>query len=41
MEDMIKIVKSIEESGLLTKGTSEAIKDKRRIYSNVIRNISC
>ena len=41
MEDMMKIVKSIEESGLLTKGTSEAIKDKRRIYSNVIRNISC
>ena len=28
MEDIIKIVKSLEESGLLIKGISEAIKNE-------------
>ena len=39
----MKIVKSLEKSGLLVKGISETIKDetKRGISSNVIRNISC
>ena len=42
----MKIVKSLEESGLLIKGISEIIKNeafkpKRRIFSNVIRNTSC
>ena len=45
MEDIMKIVKSHKESGLLTKGISKTIKNeakKRRwISSNVIRNISC
>ena len=43
MEDIMKIVKSLEKSGLLVKGISETIKDetKRGISSNVIRNISC
>ena len=45
MEDIMKIVKSRKESGLLTKGSSKTIKNeakKRRwISSNVIRNISC
>ena len=34
MEDIMKIVRSLEESGLLIKGISETIK-------NVVRNISC
>ena len=43
MEDIMKIVKSLEKSGLLVKGITETIKDetKRGISSNVIRNISC
>ena len=43
MEDIMKIVKSLEKSGLLVKGISETFKDetKRGISSNVIRNISC
>ena len=42
MEDIIKIVKSLEESGLLIKGISERIKNKGReqISFNVIRNIN-
>ena len=43
---IMKIVKSLEESGLLIKGFSETIKNdakdkKRRISYKVIRNISC
>ena len=30
MKDIMKMVKSLEESGLLIKWTSETIKDKRR-----------
>ena len=51
MEDIIKMIKSIEESGLQMKGISERIeneakkkknkKTKRRTFFNVIRNISC
>ena len=46
MEDIMRIVKSIEESGLLIKGISETIKNeakeqKEGISFNVIRNISC
>ena len=43
MEDIIKIVKSLEDSGLLIKGNSETIKEeakaqKRRISWNFIRH---
>ena len=46
MEVIMKIVKSLEESGLLIKGISETIKNdakeqKRRTSSNVIKNIRC
>ena len=46
MEDIMEIVKSFEESGLLVKGISETIKNetkqtKRRTSSSAIRNISC
>ena len=46
MEDIMKIVKSLEEPGLLIKGISKTIKNeakekKRRISFNVTRNISC
>ena len=46
MEDIMIMVKSLEESGLLIKGIIETIKSeekqqKRRVSSNVIRNISC
>ena len=46
MEDIMIMVKSLEESGLLIKGIIETIKieekqQKRRVSSNVIRNISC
>ena len=44
MEDIMKIVKSLEESGLLTKVIGETIENKRpkrQISSNTIRNISC
>ena len=41
----MKIVKSLEESGLLLKGISPTIKnetkEKTKISSNVIRNIIC
>ena len=42
MEDVIKIVKSLEDSGLLIKGNGETIKEeakaqKRRIFWNFIR----
>ena len=30
MEDIVKIVKSLEESGLLIKGVSETIKNKAK-----------
>ena len=44
MEDIMKIVKYLEESGLLIKGIKETIKKKqkkkKRISSNVIKNIS-
>ena len=40
--DIIKIIKSLEESGLLIKDITETIKrTKRRIYQNFIRNIRC
>ena len=43
MNDIMKTVKSLEESGLLTKGISqknktEAKEQKRRISRNVIRH---
>ena len=43
MNDIMKIVKSLEGSGLLIKGISETIKNKekktkRRISQNVIRH---
>ena len=46
MENIMKIVKSLEEPGLLIKWISETIKNeakrtKRMIYFNVIRGISC
>ena len=47
MEDLIKIVKSLEQSGLLTKRISETINNeakehKRRSTSfNDVRNINC
>ena len=36
MNDFIKIVKSLEKSGLLIKGVSEEIKNEHRISWNVI-----
>ena len=44
MENIMKIVKSLEESGLLTKVIGETIENKRpkrRNSSNTIRSISC
>ena len=44
MKDIMKIVKSLEGSRLLINIISEIIKyeaKKERIFSNVIRNISC
>ena len=46
MGDIMKIVKSLGESGLLVKGISETIKNetkgkKIKISSKAIRNISC
>ena len=44
MNDIMKIVKALEKSGLLIKGVSETIKNeaKKRIISwNVIRNFRC
>ena len=38
MNDIMKIVKSCEESGLLIKGASETVERKRRISWNVIRH---
>ena len=44
-EDIMKIVTSLKQSGILIKGTDEKIKKwskttKRKIFSNVIRKIS-
>ena len=46
MEDIIKIVKSLEDSGLLLKGVSETVQNeakeqKKRISYHVIRYIRC
>ena len=46
MNDIMKIVKSLEEYGLLTKGVSKTIKNKakknkRKISRNVIRHFRC
>ena len=49
MNDIMKIVKSFEESALLVKGITETIKNeatkkqktKRRISQNVIRHFRC
>ena len=46
MNGIKKIVKSLEEFGLLIKGVSEPIKNeakekKRRISQNVIRHFKC
>ena len=45
IEDIMKIVKSLEQSRLLVQGISETIKheskEQKRISSNVIRSISC
>ena len=44
MEDIMKIVKSVGESGLIIKGISETIKDETKdqkggFFCNFIRNI--
>ena len=46
MNDIMKIIKSLEESGLLIKDASETIKNKakekkRRISQNIIRHFRC
>ena len=46
MEDIMKIIKSLEESGFLIKGISEKNKNEAKeqkigISFDVIRNISC
>ena len=46
MEDIMKIIKSLEESGWLVKGINKTIKNKtkekkRRISSNAVRSTSC
>ena len=45
MKDIMKIVKSLEELGLLLKGISETMKneakEQKESSSNVIKNISC
>ena len=46
MNDVMKMIKSLEGSCLLRKGVSEAIKNeakekKKRISQDVIRNIRC
>ena len=46
MEDIMKIVKSLEESGLLIEGISKTIKNETKeqkggFFLNVMRNISC
>ena len=45
MNNIMKIVNSLEESGLLVKGVSKTIKneakEKKRISSEVIRYIRC
>ena len=45
MEDIMKTVKSLKESGLLINGVSETIKNeaktKRWISRNIVRYISC
>ena len=44
MEDIMKIGKSLEGSGLLIKGFSETItkeaKERKRVFKYVIRNFS-
>ena len=46
IEDILKIVESLEQKGLLIKGISETIKNEakekqKKISFNVLRNISC
>ena len=44
MNDSMKIIKSLEESGLLMKDVSKTVKNeakKRRISRNVIRHFRC
>ena len=45
MEDIMKIVKPLEESGSLVNGISETIKneakEQKHFFLNVLRNISC
>ena len=46
MNDTMKMVKFLEESGLLIKGVSETIeienkRTKKRIYQYVVRKIKC
>ena len=44
MNDIMEIIKSLEQSGLLIKDVSETIKNKakeKNIFRNVIRNIRC
>ena len=40
MEDIIKITKSLEESGPLIKGISETIKNEAKEQNGGFRNIS-
>ena len=44
MNDIMEIIKSLEQSGLLIKDVSETIKNKvkeKNIFRNVMRNIRC
>ena len=41
MNNFIKIVKSLEKSGLLIKGVSEEIKNEHKISWNVITHFRC
>ena len=42
MNDIMKIVKSLEEYGLLIKGVKNEVEEKkRRISRNVIRHFGC
>ena len=36
MEDIIKIVKSLEDSDLLLKGVSEAIQNEAKLWRNLL-----
>ena len=41
MEDLIKIVKSLEDSGLLLKGVAETVQNELKEQKGIIRYIKC